>query len=73
MKTRAAVAALVFMIVQAVLFGVGTLAVLATPASQYADPLLAYVIVVSFLISVPVSWLIAPNLMARFNPPRLLS
>lgn len=71
MKTRLAVSALIFMIVQAVLFGIGTVLILATPLSEWARTLMPYVIAVSFALSAPLSWLIAPRMMARYNRPRL--
>lgn len=66
MSVRFQIAVLVFMMVQAVLFGVGTTIVLATPLSAFAMQAMPWVVGVSFIISVPLSWMIAPRLRARF-------
>ncbi|WP_300577700.1 hypothetical protein [Phenylobacterium sp.] len=65
--TRLMVAALVYPMVQAVLFGAGLIAALAaapTPSAQWSIPL---VVVVTALVSLPASWFIAPRLMARYQ------
>ncbi|HML43475.1 MAG: hypothetical protein JNN24_00185 [Hyphomicrobium zavarzinii] len=68
MRTRTAIAALVFLPVNAVLFGVGAVAVLSIPALQVnAAVLLPAVIVASFVISPFVSWYIAPRLRSRWQ------
>lgn len=73
MSVRLQIAVLVFTMVQSVLFGAGVILVLATPLTVYAMLLIPTVIIVSTLISVPVSWLIAPRLRARYwNPSPLL-
>lgn len=64
--TRLAIAALIFMMVQAVLFGIGAILVLATPLSAHAMILMPWVVGVSFIVSAPLSWIIAPRLRARF-------
>lgn len=73
MKIRLFIASLVFMMVQAVLFGIGTIIVLATPLAENAMQLMPWVVVISSLISVPLSWVIAPRLRARFwrNPDNM--
>jgi len=70
MKTRLAVAALIFMVVQGVLFGAGTVLVLAGALRSEAEVLLPYVIVVSFLLAAPFSWIIAPRMMQRYSRRR---
>lgn len=62
---RPALAALVFMSVQAVLFGMGALLLLATPLSARADSLMAPMIVVTAIASAVVAWRLAPRLRAR--------
>jgi hypothetical protein len=57
---------MVFMMVQAVLFGIGMVTILTTQLSQNAMTAIPYMIAASFLISVPLSWLIAPRLQARY-------
>jgi hypothetical protein len=71
MSVRLQISLLIFMIVQAVLFGLGTVLVLATPMSADAMRLMPWVIGVSFLVSAPVSWLLAPHLRARFSQARV--
>ena len=65
---RTRVAALIYAMVNAVVFGGGLLTVLLTPSlSQHAFFWIPMVIVVSFIVSAPVSWLIAPSMMMRFS------
>jgi hypothetical protein len=64
--TRLAIAALIFMIVQAVLFGIGTILVLATPLHELAMQLLPVVIIGSSILALPLSWFIAPRLQQRY-------
>jgi hypothetical protein len=66
MGVRLQISALIFMMVQAVVFGIGTVLVLATPLQKLAMELLPAVVVASFIISAPLSWFIAPRLRARF-------
>ena len=73
MSTRLAISFLIFMIVQAVLFGVGTVLVLATPLAEYAMALMPWVVGLSFVASVPFSWFLAPRLRARFWRSHLAS
>jgi hypothetical protein len=66
MSVRVQIAALIYMMVQAVMFGVGALLVLTTPLQTMAMQLMPWVVVVSSIISLPVSWVIAPRLRARY-------
>ena len=66
MSIRLQIAILIYTMVQAVLFGVGTVLVLATPLSAVAMNLMPWVIGVSAVVSAPVSWILAPRLRARF-------
>ena len=66
MTTRVSIAALIYMMVQAVAFGVGAVLVLATPLQAEAMKLLPVVVIASSIISVPISWFLAPRLQARF-------
>jgi hypothetical protein len=64
---RARVAALVFSMVNAVVFGTGLVAVLCSPAlSAHAFFWIPAVVAASFLLAAPLSWLIAPMMMLRF-------
>lgn len=66
MRTRLAIAALVFLMAQGVLFGIGTVAVLSTPLAAYAPALLPWVVAVSALVAAPLSWFIALRMRARY-------
>jgi hypothetical protein len=66
MSVRFQITVLVFMMVQAVVFGVGTIIVLATPLTAFAMQLMPWVVGISVVISAPLSWIIAPRLRARF-------
>lgn len=67
MSVRFWIAVLVFMMVNAVVFGIGVVTVVSIPELyEKARTLMPIVIVASFIISAPVSWLIAPRLRARF-------
>jgi hypothetical protein len=66
MSVRLGIAALVCMMLQAVLFGIGAVLVLATPLKDVAMQLMPWVVGVSFLIAAPLSWWFAPRLRARY-------
>jgi hypothetical protein len=66
MSVRFQIAVLVFMMVQAVAFGVGTIIVLATPLAAFAMQLMPWVVGMSVTIAAPISWMIAPRLRSRF-------
>lgn len=61
---------LIFMMVQAVLFGVGVVAILATPFVDNAEKLMLPMIISTMLLSAPLAWLIAVKM--RLNNPRIL-
>ncbi len=66
-QARLRVAALISLMVNAVVFGVGLIAVLMTPAlAQHAFFWIPAIIVASFVVSAPLSWFIAPLMMMRF-------
>jgi uncharacterized protein (DUF983 family) len=68
---RLRVAALIFTMVNAVVFGVGLITVLVTPSlSQHAFFWIPAVVVSSFAISPPLAWFIAPMMMQRFIQAR---
>ena len=67
MKTRLWITAILFPMVNAVLFGVGIIALLSIPAlSGKVDLLFTPVVIASFVIAAPLSWFIAPRLRARY-------
>ena len=61
------ISTLIYMMVQAVLFGIGAVLLLATPLAAHASTLFPWMVLVTFLISVPVSWILAPRLKARWE------
>jgi hypothetical protein len=65
MSIRLQIAGLVFLMVQAVLFGTGAVLVLATPLADMARSLMPLVVVISLGLSIPLSWYIAPLLQPR--------
>ena len=79
MPVRVQIGFLIYMMVQGVLFGVGAIVVLATPLSGLAMQLLPWVTGVTALVSMPVSYMIAPHLLARFEsrsaspPPSIIA
>ena len=67
MSTRLQIAAMVFMMVNAVAFGVGIVPVLMIPSlSDNAFDTIPAVVIASFIVSAPLSWFIAPRLQARY-------
>lgn len=69
MRTRIAIAALIYMMVQGVLFGLGVIAIMASPLNAQAQTLIPWLVGVSAIVSVPIAWIIAPRLRARFHRP----
>ena len=70
-RARLRVAALIFTMVNAVVFGVGLITVLTTPTmAQHAFFWIPAVVVSSFVFSAPLSWFIAPMMMQRFIQAR---
>lgn len=75
MRTRLAIAALIWPMIQGVLFGLGMIGLLAAPLSP-SELLTAvwWMIGLTFLISTPVAWGMAPWLRMRDRPhPRKLT
>jgi uncharacterized membrane protein len=56
---------LVYLMVQAVTFGIGVVLLLATQLSAHAMELMPWLVAVTFVVSVPIAWFIAPWLKAR--------
>ena len=65
--TRLMVAAVVYPMVQAVLFGAGLIAVLILAPQVTAQVSIPLTIGVTAMASLPISWMIAPRLMARYR------
>ena len=66
MSIRFQIAAIVYLMVQAVMFGIGAVLVLATPLAGLATQLFPWVVGTTAVASVPIAWWIAPRLRARF-------
>ena len=67
MRTRLWIAAMIFPMVNAVLFGIGAITVLSSPTlAEKASTLIWLVVAASFIIAAPISWVIAPRLRARY-------
>ena len=66
MSVRLQIAAMVFMMVQAVLFGAGMVAILLTSAQSDAMTVIPTMIAVSCVASAAIAWLIAPRLRQRY-------
>ena len=68
MSTRFQIALLVFMMANAVAFGVGIVLVLMIPAlTANAFAAIPAVVAASFAVSAPAAWFIAPTLRARYQ------
>jgi hypothetical protein len=66
MSIRLQITAMVFMMVQAVLFGAGTVAILVTPLRDQAFVYMPVMVVATMLIAAVLSWEIAPRLQMRY-------
>jgi hypothetical protein len=66
MRTRLGIALLVFLMMHAVVFGVGALLVLATPLNHSATALMPLVVLLSAIFAAALSWWLAPRLRARY-------
>jgi hypothetical protein len=66
MSVRLQIAAMVFMMVQAVLFGAGMVVILLTPIQSDAMEAIPTMIAISVVASAAIAWLIAPRLRQRY-------
>ncbi len=70
-ETRLEIAALVYLMANAVLFGAGLIAVLTVPAlNTHAGIAISTVVVVSLVLAAPIAWFVAPRLRARRGQQR---
>ncbi len=65
MFVRLQMASLIFMMVQAVLFGFGVIVMLSTPLSEFAAQLMPWLIGLTTAVALPISWKIAADLQSR--------
>jgi hypothetical protein len=54
------IAILIYMMVQAVVFGIGVVLVLATPLANFAMTLMPYIVAATLIVSAPIAWWLAP-------------
>ena len=66
MSARVQIAAMVYLMVQAVMFGIGVTLVLGTTLADMAITLMPWVVATTAVLSIPISWMIAPRLRARY-------
>ncbi len=66
MWVRKQIAAIVYLMVQAVMFGIGVMLVLGTPLADMAMTIMPWVVATTAVLSIPISWMIAPRLRARY-------
>jgi hypothetical protein len=66
MLERLTISALVYMMVQAVLFGAGLVIILMSPLSSHAAAAIVWMIAITMAISAPLSYVIAPRLTAGY-------
>jgi hypothetical protein len=68
MSTRTYIAAMLFLMINAVVFGTGAVAVLSIPSlNAHAAIWLPVVVMASFLISPFIAWALAPTLRLRWQ------
>lgn len=65
MSIRLQIAAMLFLMIQAVLFFAVTTTVLISPLARDAMALMPWVVVLTAICSAPLSWWLAPRLRAR--------
>jgi len=67
MKTRLWIAAMVYPMVNAVLFGAAVIVMLSIPAlNEMASSLFLVIVPSSFILAVPLAWVLAPRLRLRY-------
>jgi hypothetical protein len=66
--TRARIAALIYTMTNAVIFGAGLIVVMAVPALAAGAAIwIPLVVVASLILAAPAAWFIAPRMRARFG------
>lgn len=66
--TRARIAALIYMMTNAVIFGAGLIVVMTVPAlTDHAAVWIPLIVAASFILAAPVAWFIAPWMRSRFG------
>jgi hypothetical protein len=67
MSIRLQISLVIYMMVQGVLFGIAVITLLVSPLSGHAMQLMPWVVGITAILSVPLSWMIVPRLCARFE------
>lgn len=72
-RAKLHVAALIYSIVNAVVFGIGMIVIMSVPAmASNAFFWIPAVVLSSFVLSAPVAWITAPGMMMRFSRERTI-
>ncbi|NEW99533.1 hypothetical protein [Rhodopseudomonas sp. BR0G17] len=67
MSNRLRIASLVYMMTNAVLFGIGMVSIMTIPAlARNAMDWVPMAVIASFILAAPIAWWIAPRLRARY-------
>lgn len=69
MSIRLQLSALLYMLIQAVLFGFGIVVILATPLSAQANTLIPIMVGGTAIVSAPIAWFSAPLLRRARTAP----
>ena len=65
LTTRILMAALIYMMLQGLLFGFGAMLILGTPLAAHAMTLIPWMIALTAVVALPVSWMLVPYLRTR--------
>ena len=69
--TRARISALIYMMINGVIFGTGLITVMTVPAlADHAAVWIPLVVAASFVLAAPAAWFIAPWMRSRFGQQR---
>jgi MFS family permease len=72
-RNRRRIAVLIYSMVNAVIFGTGLITVLLVPPLKaHLGFWIVVVVITSFVLAVPIAWLLAPRLQARYDRKRQL-
>lgn len=68
MSTRFRLAALVYMMTNAVIFGAGLVTILTVPSlADAAFDYIPMIVAASFILAAPIAWMIAPRLRSHYH------
>ena len=67
-RNRRRIAVLIYSMVNAVIFGTGLITVLLVPGLKaHLGFWIVVVVITSFVLAIPIAWLLAPRLQARYD------